>query len=55
MDKYFISFEQIVGMDENAIYTLVEAASIKRNIEGKDEYNDFECIYPEQIKKIQAY
>lgn len=52
-NKYLVSFGQIVGMDENAMYTLVGAESVKRNIIGKDEYNDFESIYPEQIKNLR--
>ena len=52
-NQYFIPFGEIVGIDENAIYSLVEARYIKRNIIGKDEYNDFESMYPNQIKKLR--
>lgn len=52
-DKYLISFGKIVGMDENAIYSLVDAVHVKRAIVGKDEYNDFESIYPTQVKNIR--
>lgn len=52
-DKYLIPFGKIIGMDENAIYSLVDAASVKRNIVGKDEYNDFESMYPTQIKNLR--
>lgn len=52
-DKYLIPFGKIIGMDENAIYSLVDAASVKRNIVGKDEYNDFESMYPVQIRNLR--
>lgn len=52
-DKYFFSFGQIVGMDEDAIYTLIDAMFIKRILAGKDDYNDFESKYPEQIKRLR--
>ncbi len=52
-DKYLLSFGQIVGMDETAIYTLVEAEDVKRMWDGKDKYNDYEAKYPEQIKRLR--
>lgn len=52
-DKYLIPFGRIIGMDEKAIYSLVDAESVKRNIIGKDEYNDFESMYPTQIKNLR--
>jgi len=52
-DKYFISFGNIVGMDENAIYTLVDARRVKRNIIGKNEYADFESMYPIGVKNLR--
>lgn len=53
VDKYFISFGTIIGIDENAIYTLVDALNMKRFITGKDEYNNFEETYPEQIERLR--
>ena len=52
-DKYLLSFGQIVGMDETAIYALVEAEDVKRMWDGKDKYNDYEAKYPEQIKRLR--
>lgn len=52
-DKYFFSFGTIISIDENAIYTLVDALSMKKFIAGKDEYNNFEELYPEQIKRMK--
>ena len=52
-NKYLIPFGRIAGMDESAIYTLVSAANVKRNIMGKDEYNDFESLYREQVGNLR--
>jgi hypothetical protein len=49
----FIPFGRIINTDENAIYTLVNASSIKRIHNGKTEYDDFEAEYPEQIKRLR--
>ncbi|GHT52465.1 hypothetical protein FACS189440_22000 [Bacteroidia bacterium] len=51
--KYFFSFGQITGFDEHAIYTIIEASDLKRIWDGKDEHNDFESTYPEQIKRLR--
>ncbi|GHT61475.1 hypothetical protein AGMMS50239_12460 [Bacteroidia bacterium] len=51
--KYFFSFGQIIGFDEHAIYTIIESSDLKRMWDGKDEYNDFESTYPEQIKRLR--
>lgn len=53
-DKYFTSFGRIIGIDENAIYSLVDAQSMRESINGGDEFNDFESNYPEQIKNLRA-
>jgi hypothetical protein len=53
MDKYFFSFGDIVSIDENAIYTVISASSIKEACIGKDEFNDFTAEYPEQIKRLR--
>jgi hypothetical protein len=53
-DKYFLGFGEIVGMDEHAIYTILESYMVKRIWNGKDEYNDFEAKYSEQIKRLRA-
>ncbi len=52
-DKYFFPFGRIIGIDEQAIYTLVDAEDIKRMWTGKDQYNDYESMYPEQIKRLR--
>jgi hypothetical protein len=52
-DELLISFGQIINVDENAIYTLINASEIKELHNGKNEYNDFEAEYPEQIKRIR--
>ena len=52
-DKYLISFGKIIGMDENAIYSLVAAESVNKIIVGKDKYNDFESMYPVQVKNLR--
>jgi len=52
-EKYFLSFGQMLGMDEHEIFTLVEASSVKKMLDGKDAYNDFESMYPEQIKRLR--
>ncbi|MDR1338986.1 MAG: 6-bladed beta-propeller [Prevotellaceae bacterium] len=51
--KYFFSFGRIIGIDEKAIYALVDASSMKTAWEGKNEYNDFRTQYPEQIKRFR--
>lgn len=52
-DKYFFPFGKIVGIDENAIYTSIEASEMKVFVTGKNEYNNFESQYPEQIKRLR--
>lgn len=52
-DKYFFSFGRLIGMDENAIYTMVDAVTMKRYIDGKDAYNNFEELYPQQIERLR--
>jgi hypothetical protein len=51
--KYFLPFGKIIGMDQDAIYTTVEAYRIKRLWNGRDEYNDFEASYPDQIRRLR--
>jgi hypothetical protein len=51
--KYFFPFGKIIGIDENAIYTLINAYNFKRTWTGKDEYNDYESQYSEQIKRMR--
>jgi hypothetical protein len=51
--KYFFTFGEIIGIDEKAIYALVDASRMKVMWQGKNEYNDFESIYPEQIKRLR--
>jgi hypothetical protein len=53
-NKYFFSFGTIIGIDEKAIYTLIDASNLKRMWDGKDKYgNDFESKYPEQTKRLR--
>jgi len=51
--KYPLAFGKIVGMDEGEIFTTVDAAGVKKMLKGRDEYNDFEALYPEQIKRLR--
>jgi hypothetical protein len=53
-DKYFFGFGKVIGFDEKAIYTLMDASNLKRVWDGKDKYgNDFESTYPEQVKRLR--
>lgn len=52
-DPYFLSFGQIIGMDEQAIYSLMNASDMKRLWTGKDEYNDFTVKYSTQIQRLR--
>jgi len=54
IQKYPLSFGKIVGMDEDRIFATVEASHVKKMIVGKDEYNDFEAMYPEETKRLRA-
>jgi hypothetical protein len=51
--KYVFSFGRIIGIDEHAIYTLVDSENIKQFWDGKNAYIDFEAKYPEQIKNLR--
>ena len=51
---YFIPFGDMIGFGNNTIYTLVDADAMQRIAIGKDDYNDFEAEYPEQIKKLRS-
>lgn len=53
-DKYFFSFGDIVGFDENAIYSINDASRIKKYWDGKDAYNNFEEDYPQQVKNLRT-
>jgi hypothetical protein len=52
-DKYVFSFGKIIGVDEKAIYTLLNASDVKEFWVGKNQYVDFEAMYPEQIKRLR--
>ncbi len=52
-NKYLFSFGEIIGFDENTIYTVNEAWGIKRIWDGKDQYNNFEEKYPTQVKNLR--
>lgn len=51
--KYFIPFGTIVGIDADAVYTMIPAYQVLRMWNGKDEYNDFEAKYPDQIRRLR--
>jgi hypothetical protein len=51
--KYFIPFGDIVNIDSEAIYAVVHAYQIKRMWNGKDEYNDYEANFPDQIRRLR--
>ena len=50
---YFFSFGKLIGMNEQAIFTLVVAYSMLNFLKGKNGNNDFEGKYPEQIKRLR--
>lgn len=51
--KYFHPFGEIVAMDAQCIYALIDASHLRRMWEGHDLYNDFESKYPTQIKRLR--
>lgn len=52
--KYFFSFGQVIGITENEIFTLVDAARMMNFIAGHDaRNNNFEEKYPQQIKRLR--
>ncbi len=51
--KYFFPFGNIIGFDEGTIYTTIEASDMKRIWDGKDEYNNYEEKYPDQIDNLR--
>ena len=53
-DEYLISFGEVIGMDATAIYSLVPAWYLKDLWVGRNEYNDFEAKYPEQVKRLRV-
>lgn len=52
--KYFHSFGKIVWIDEKAIYTLIDASTIKQMAAGKNANNDFESQYSDQVKRLRT-
>lgn len=53
-DNYFFSFGRLIDMDENHLYSIVNAERINTMLLGHDLYNDFESLYPNQIKNLRA-
>ncbi len=51
--KYFTSFGQLVGIDSDCMVTVLPAERMKAYRDGKDEYNDFETEYPQQIANLR--
>ena len=51
--RYFHSFGEIVAMDAQGVYCLIDAWSLHRIWEGHDQYNDFESMFPAQIKRMR--
>lgn len=51
---YFISFGSVVGYDEQAIYAISSASSLKRSWNGKDDYNDFWQEHAQQIRNLRS-
>jgi hypothetical protein len=51
---YFMSFGNVVGYDETAIYAVNSAASMKRFWNGKDAWNDFWPDHAQQIRNLRA-
>jgi len=54
VQKYPSVLGKIVGMDEDRIFATVEALHVKKMIRGRDGYNDFEALYPEETKRLRA-
>lgn len=52
-EKYFHPFGEIVAMDAQCIYALIDASHLRRIWEGHDRYNDFESMFPAQIKRLR--
>jgi hypothetical protein len=52
-DGLLVPFGLIKSIDENAIYTLIDASHIKMYHNGRNDYVDFEAKYPEQIKRLR--
>lgn len=48
-----LGFGRIVGIDSEHIVTIVENETIKTLYRGYDEYNNYEELYPEQIKHLR--
>ena len=52
-DNYFFGFGNIIGFDENTIYTYNDAEHIKKMWDGKDEYNNYEEKHPTQVANLR--
>lgn len=50
---YVCGFSSILGMDEEYIMGLENAESLYDLWVGRNEYNDFEALYPEQVKNLR--
>lgn len=48
-----MSFGDIAGMNENHIYTVVDAESVHDIWKGKNEFNDFEAEHPRQVRNMR--
>ena len=52
-DKYVFSFGEIRGMDQSAIYSVVDYEGVYNMWLGHNKYCNFEELYPEQVKNLR--
>lgn len=52
-DKHLLSFGNIVGMTDNAIYTILDAQDMYNVWKGSNEENNLAEKYPEQVKNMR--
>ena len=51
--KYLTTFGNIIDITQDYIITSVDAADISEFLKGKNEYDNFEENYPEQIQRMR--
>ncbi len=52
-DEIIFSFGQIKGMDQSAIYSVVDNEGVYDMWLGHNEYNNFEELYPQQVENLR--
>lgn len=53
VDEFVFSFGTIRGMDESAIYSVVDYEGVYSMWVGHNQYNDFEKLYPKQVSNLR--